>query len=165
MFSQHSVPSRFLVLIGDMTVSFAMLEMIIRALFRSMIQENQRVGQILAAQLSFNRLSAATLSLYRDRHGDDDDFDALQDLLGRAATIEQERNLITHSYWGARRDADTITRLKSTSGLRRGYQFQTEDYDDDKLRSFVDQIKVLAADISHLQAELIATGKAFDNPW
>ncbi len=89
----------------------------------------------------------------------------LKDLLRRAATIEQERNLITHSYWGARRDADTITRLKSTSGFRRGYQFQTEDYDDDKLRSFVDQIKVLAADIGHLQVQLIATGKAFDNPW
>lgn len=160
----HPVPDHLLVRIGDMTVSFAVLESMIQVLFSSLIREHQRVGQILGAQLSFERLSAATISLYRDRHGDDADFDTLQDLLRRAAAVEQERNLITHSFWGAGRNADTITRMKITSRFKGGYQFRSEDYDDDKLRLFVDKIKVLAYDIQQLYGDLIDRGKAVSNP-
>ncbi|OLC43860.1 MAG: hypothetical protein AUH75_02180 [Gemmatimonadetes bacterium 13_1_40CM_4_65_7] len=68
-----------------MTVSFALLENQIQSLLGALIREHQRVGQIVSSQLSFAKLRATVISLYLDRHGDDDDFKALRELINRAA--------------------------------------------------------------------------------
>ena len=163
--NQHPVPKALLELIGDMTVSFAILEFMIQGLFGSLIREHQRVGQILSAQLPFPRLLDATVSLYQDRHGEDSDYRQLKDLLRRAADIEQERNLITHSIWGASGAPDAITRIKITSRMKRGFQVRFEEYDAVKLRSFVDDIKTLDSEMLKLREDLIDKGKAVNAPF
>ena len=96
-----------------MTVSFALLVLEIQSLIGSLIKEHQRIGQIITAELSFRNLRALLVSLYLERHGEDDDFTGLRDLMKSAAQMEGKRNQITHSIWGAGKDADTITRIKN----------------------------------------------------
>src|SRR5262249_19904395 len=45
------VPERVLARIGDITVSFAVLEMTIQGLAASQLQESQRIGQIITAEI------------------------------------------------------------------------------------------------------------------
>jgi hypothetical protein len=70
---QHPVPVQLLARIGDITVSFALLESTIQTLAGSQLQEHQRIGQIITAELSFRNLRALVTSLYRERHGEDAD--------------------------------------------------------------------------------------------
>src|SRR5262245_45656451 len=55
---KHPVPDAHLARIGDITVSFALLENSVQSLMGSLLNEHQRVGQIIAAELSFTRIKA-----------------------------------------------------------------------------------------------------------
>src|SRR5262245_40400051 len=120
---QHPVPATLLVHIGDITVSFALLESEIQTLIGSFLQEHQRIGQIIKAELAFKNLRALAISLYRERHGEDAGFGALRKLMKRAAAAEEKRNQITHSLWAAGDTKDTITRIKTTAKENRGMHF------------------------------------------
>jgi len=144
---QHPVPNEHLKHIGDITVSFAMLESVIQFFTWMLFADNQRIGQIVTSELSFNKLRALLISLYLERYREDDDFKTLRSLMQRAAAAEEKRNQITHSMWGAGGDADTITRIKTTAKEKHGFRFHDENISSEKLSSFVIEIKGLASEI------------------
>lgn len=112
---QHTVSNPHLILIGDITVSFALLEMAIQSLIGSLIAEHQRIGQIITAELSFKNLRALAISLYLERNGEDEDYRKLKSLMNKAGKIEATRNNIIHSIWAAGKDKDCIARIKTTA--------------------------------------------------
>jgi hypothetical protein len=158
---QHPVPDEHLKHIGDMTVSFAVLESVIQFLTWMLFNDRQRIGQIVTAELSFNRLRALLISLYLERYGEDDDFKTLRSLLQRAAVAEEKRNQITHSVWGAGDDADTITRIKTTAKEKHGIKFHHESVSSGDLSTFVIEIKALASEIQDFSISLAKQGKPF----
>jgi len=147
-----------------MTVSFALLESEIQGLLRALIREHQRLGQIVASQLSFSKLRATVISLYLDRHGEDDDFKTLKQLMNRAGTVEQERNRLTHSIWGAGNGPDDITQMKITCREKHGYEFHSAQWDEAKFIEFNEGIKELAGAFVVLHMELLRKGKLINNP-
>ncbi len=161
---QHPVPDQHLRSIGDITVSFALLESIIQSLVGSMLNDPQRIGQIITAELSFKNLRALMISLYIERHGrEDSDFEELKGLMTRAGQIEDKRNQITHSIWGAGKDADTITRIKTTAKEKHGIRFCFEDVSYGYLSDFATEIKVLAGEIQTYWIHLVEKGKAIND--
>ncbi|MFC3151283.1 hypothetical protein ACFOEK_09625 [Litoribrevibacter euphylliae] len=161
---QHSVPDNHLKSIGDITVSFALLEFQLQSLIRSQLNERQRIGQIITAELSFKGLKALLVSLYIERHGKDDaDFEKLKTLINRAGQAEEKRNQITHSIWGAGKDADSITRIKTTAKEKHGIRSQFEDVSSGDLEAFAIEIKELAHEIQNFLIYLIKNGKAINS--
>jgi hypothetical protein len=152
--TQHPVPVVLLTHIGDITVSFALLEGQIQFLVAGLIGRPQRVGQILGSYLSFSNLRAAAISLYLDRHGEDADFATLKDLMVRSGKIEEERNRITHSMWGAGGTPSTAARLKITARESRGFHFESDLYDETRLASFASEVKKAASDIMRFTLKL-----------
>jgi hypothetical protein len=61
----------------------------------------------------------------------------------RAAKIEEERNNITHSFWGAGEVPGTIKRLKITAQVKRGLYFDNKVYDEKMLNDFAVSIRQL----------------------
>jgi len=161
---KHPVPSQLLEHIGDITVSFAMLEGVIQGLVGPMINEHQRVGQIITAELSFKNLRALAISLYLERHGEDDDFGDLRELMKRAGQTEQARNRITHSVWAAGKTPDTITRVKTTAKEKHGVQFKFEQLGASDLAEVAEEARALAFDIQKFMIKLIDEGKAINSP-
>jgi hypothetical protein len=157
--SQHPVPDEHLKHIGDMTVSFAMLEMLIEFFVVMFFPHKYRIGEIATAELSFKKLRALLTSLYLAHFGEDEGFQKLRDLMRRAATVEGRRDQITHSVWGAGAEVDTITRTKATTKQKHGLRFQFEEVTSEDLASFVCEIKALAAEISNFRLSL--AGKPF----
>lgn len=161
---QHAVPDQHLKAIGDITVSFALLESQIQTLIGSMLNERQRIGQVITAELSFKNLKALMISLYLERHGKEDaDFETLKKLMNAAGTLEEKRNQITHSLWAAGKDADTITRIKTTAKEKHGIRFQFEEVSADALDAFAAEIRHLAEDIQKYWIRLIENGKAIND--
>jgi hypothetical protein len=158
------VPSKLLVHIGDITVSFALLELNLQSLIGSFIAEHQRLGQIITAELAFRNLRALVISLYKDRHGEDDDFTQLRTLVQRCADLEETRNQIIHSVWGAGGTPDSITRIKTTAKEKHGIRFHFEQVTEADLAQVAADIKLLANDILRFQLKLLEAGKAMNNP-
>ena len=161
---KHPVPEEHLKYIGDIMVSFALLESQIQTLIGSLIAEHQRVGQIITAELSFKNLLALAISLYLERHGEDDDYLKLKSFMSQAGNIEGTRNNITHSIWGAGNDKDHITRIKTTAKQKRGLKFQFEKLSAQDLNDFAQKTLQLAQEIQSFWLELVKNGKAINNP-
>ena len=161
---RHPVPEKLLVHIGDITVSFALLEGTIQFLIGSLIREHQRIGQIIVAELTFKNLRALAISLYKEQHGEDADFSTLRDLMKRAARAEETRNQITHSVWAAGDTVDTVTRIKTTAKEKRGIHFSFEQVGERDLADFTLELKTVAERILALHVKLINEGKALNNP-
>ncbi len=145
---EHPVPEPILARIGDVTVSFALLENTINMLASFQLREGHRVANIITAELSFRGVRALVANLYRERHGDDDpDFPTLLALLRRAADLEQQRNIIIHSLWAAGGDAVSVTRIKTTAKEKAGLRFDFEAVTANDLKALADSILQLAHDI------------------
>jgi hypothetical protein len=160
---QHPVPDEHLKHIGDITVSFALLESGLQGLAQSLLGAGQRLGQIVTAELSFKALRALTVSLYLQRNGEDENFTALRELIKTAADVEEQRNQITHSLWAAGADASSITRIKTTAKEKHGIRFHFENVTSNQLAEFARDIKLLAHEIQKFLFLLMTTGKATNN--
>jgi hypothetical protein len=161
---KHPVPENHLKAIGDITVSFALLESHIQNLIGSLIYEHQRIGQIITAEVSFKNLRALLISLYLERHGEDDDFIKLREYMKRAGQAEDKRNQITHSVWAAGKDKDHITRIKTTAKEKHGIRFKFEEVSAETLFTFAKEIKVLAEELLKFELDLLSRHKIVNNP-
>lgn len=157
---KHPVPDEHLKHIGDITVSFALLENCIQTLAQSLLGAGQRLGQVVTAELSFKALRAMTVSLYLRQNGEDEHLEAFRELIRRAADAEEKRNQITHSLWAAGAEADSITRIKTTARERHGIRFHFENVTSRQLAEFAQEIKVLANDVHSFWFLLVQSGKA-----
>jgi hypothetical protein len=160
VFLQHPVPEEHLKHLGDITVSFALLESCLQNLAHSLLGSGQRLGQIVTAEISFKALRALTVSLYLERNGEDQNLDQFRDLMKRAAQAEEKRNQFTHSLWAVGNDLASITRIKATAKESHGIRFQFENVTNKELAEFAREIKVLAQDIQVFWISLIQQGKA-----
>ena len=158
---QHVVPDNLLRHIGDITVSFQLLETSIRHLIWPLIvkDQEQRIGQIITSEIPFRTLRSLAVSLYRERHGEDDDFANLCKLMNRAKELEGKRNQITHSMWGAGDTSTEVVRIKATAKEKRGLHFDYEHLDERTLASVATEMKRLAGDIWICEFGLRKAGK------
>ncbi len=140
----HFVPPAILVQIGDMTVSFALLEFEMRKVFIYLVNQSAHVGEILGSYLSFSNLRAAIISLYKERFGEDALYSDLRVLVSEAQKIEEERNTITHSLWGAGANRFLAQRIKITAREKKGLKIQLKPYSEDDLSAFYQRIRELS---------------------
>jgi len=157
---QHPVPAEHLQHIGDITVSFALLENGLQMLVHSLLGAGQRLGQIVTAELSFKAILALAVSLYLQRNGEDVMFKTFRELINRASEVEGRRNQIIHSLWAAGSNSSNITRVKTTAKERTGLRFQFENVTSAQLGEFAQSIKVLAHDLQSFWIGLLEAGKA-----
>ena len=156
---QHPVPKDVLTAIGDMTVSFALLEMTIQTLAESLISNRQRIGQIVTSELPFPRLVTLTRALYLEGHSQDADYPTLDRLLREADKVYSERNLVIHSLWATGSSPDSATRVKFTARDRGGFTAKFREVDARAVQEQVEGIKSLARQFQAFWVHLVETGK------
>lgn len=160
----HSVPESTLIQIGDISVSFSLLESIIQLLAGSLISHELRIGQIVSAELSFRNLRALTISLYLERFGEDNEVTKIKDLMKRAGRIEDKRNQIIHSLWIVGIDEDHVTRIKGTAKEKHGFKIQEQDMNSSELREIADEIKQLSKDMQDFLVQQYIRKQDFNFP-
>lgn len=131
----------------------------------SLIREHQRIGQIITVELSYKQLRALTVSLYLERHGkDDDDYATLRKLLVRARQVEEQRNRIAPSVWGAAGPDGKVFRLKATAKEGSGFRHSAEELSEADLAAVAKEIREVAEGLQRFHFRLIESGKAINNP-
>lgn len=161
---QHPVPPRLLVHIGDITVSFALLEQSLQMLIGSLITDHQRIGQIITAELAFRNLRALAISLYKERHGEDADYRTLRALMNHAGKLEEKRNQLTHSIWAAGKTKETIARVKMTAKEKHGFRSTLQEVGEAYLSAIATELKELAGDVLGFMLGLLEKGKVVNCP-
>lgn len=148
--------------IGRVTVRWAELEDALGLLVVSLLNDFQRYTRVVATGLSYGALVNLVSSLYLERHGSDDDYDRLRQLLGRADAVEQRRNQIVHSTWRSAGTPHVVTRIKTTARRKHGYKTDVENLNAADFRAISDEISGVKNDLVALARSLIDRGKAFN---
>ncbi|MGV3598046.1 MAG: hypothetical protein ACO1PI_09265 [Bacteroidota bacterium] len=156
---KHPVPEKHLVQIGDLVVSFALLEEQLKQLVSLFMPWDE--SKIVTAELSFKALRALVLSLFLKKLGENDnDFIKIKAFIRRAGKIEETRNKIMHSLWAAGEDMDYITRIKATAKEGKGFQYRFEKISIKYLSDFVETIQNLAGEIQVFYIDKITGDRA-----
>lgn len=151
----HGVSSEHLLQIGDITVSFALLEFQFRKLAESLLDDHPKIAMVITAELSFKSLRSLIKCLYKEKYGMGEDYEKIKKFNTRALKIEEERNKITHSFWGVGNKINTITRLKITAKEKKGFNFYTEQVSITELSNISEKIKELSFEVYLLWAKFM----------
>ncbi|MBN3761162.1 hypothetical protein [Burkholderia sp. Ac-20365] len=142
--------------IGDITVSFTMLESVVQSLVHTLLGLKATKGQAVTAELSFKNLRALAASLYIERHGAGPKTVDFAKLIQRIRSVEEQRNQITHSVW-AGNDAGQIVRIKTTAKEGRGVEMKHHEVTVSDLTKISTEIKRLASEVQSIRLRLAAT--------
>jgi hypothetical protein len=110
----------FLLALGRVTANFSILEGEITFFTCSLISRDQRLGQIITAELSFRARVALLSAAFRHRVQDQTLIDELEALLDRAHHVEEKRNIPLHSNGVPARRRTTATGSKPRPRRGRG---------------------------------------------
>ena len=143
----HGLSDEFLIELGDVMVSFALLEHEMRNLAAKLIGVDDGITSIVTNQLTFADLRDSLGSLWRERGELRVSEMALKELLKRAEAVEAERNRIVHSIWALSEKTGNPVRIK-VRVRKKGRDVQVEDYDAERLRGFAQSLQLLAYDFS-----------------
>jgi hypothetical protein len=152
---QHPVPDKLLTRIGDVTVSFALLEGIIHTLIGYLVGGSQHLGIVLLNYVAFRNLPAAAKAVYKVRYGEDANYSELETLMSGLDSINTRRNAITHSTWGAGNGPNSISRIKSKVHINRGLEFDFEQMAESNFKDFTNDMLTLADEIQLFYIKLL----------
>jgi hypothetical protein len=134
------IPAQHLQAIGLITVNFAKLENAVEWFIWSLMGQNENIGLIITAELSFRNLVALLSSLSKAKINDTEVLIELDKALKKALEAEQKRNTILHSLWGQGQTRDTVTRIKKTAKISKGLQHQVEEMTAEDITSIANFI-------------------------
>lgn len=104
------------------------------------------------------------LSLYRARHGEDEDYLKICRLVGEADNLQQQRNLVMHSIWRSAGAPLVVTRIKQTAKRKTGYNTQLENWDLEKFTNVTEGLRKTSKALADVYNELVEKGKIYENP-
>ncbi len=152
---QSAIRKELLEPIGLISVNFGMLESGLEFFIWILISKNQRIGQIVTAQLSYKKLVDVFSSLFRELVKDNQYYDEFEDIRKRLHKAEEIRNAIIHSRWGASRQQNSSLRIKTTATSKKGIEFKHETISLEEIKNIADNIAILASDLSDLLFKII----------
>jgi hypothetical protein len=124
------LPDEYLARIGHVVLSFERLEKNMAVWLTLFISTDVFVGIIVTSEVGFRELVRLFKAIYIHLYKEDQDFEALKNLLERAKKAKKLRDQVVHSgytHMGDRTDkSNHITRFKVTAKESKGYQRQFE---------------------------------------
>jgi hypothetical protein len=152
---QHSIPNEHLMQIGDITVSFALLEFVMKSIVGNLLSKDIQIGEIITSEMPFKGIRVLALSLYIKKYGKDEEYNNLNRLMKLTSKIEERRNQIMHSMWAVGKDTNHIVRIKSSSKESKGLQYKVEEMSEMDLKATAIEIQGVAGDLSRFWLTLL----------
>lgn len=133
--------------LGNMQMAFQELENGLIIVLASLVDLNDdRVGVIMATQLSFRRVAAVLDALCRHRTQNPELISQMESLLSESCRLEEERNKYAHSFYDLREIAGeriTYERMKNRIKSRKGYSPDYDMLDTAKVDALSDRFRIL----------------------
>ncbi|MBC8489357.1 MAG: hypothetical protein H8D45_25320 [Bacteroidetes bacterium] len=154
-----AIPNKHLMVIGRITVNFALLESSISMGIWKLIGagQEQDFGKIITSELSFKNLVALFSSLFNYLVKDQSSIDQLKNLIKDAMEAEKKRNIITHSLYVGDKKKSEVIRIKTTAKIHKGLKYQLESLTVNELNEIADFIAEVTANIQSFVSRIKLT--------
>ena len=141
--------------LGEMTASFASLESEVSQLIWILLGDDPKVGQIVTVQLSFQRQLDLLGALFKHKFPDSQAALELDQILAGISTVEQKRNVLTHSQFILGTAPDSLFRYKATAKRSPGLKNQFERLMVTNITEVTDQLNQLANELYEFQGRYL----------
>jgi len=145
-----SIDQSLLKPIGLVTVNFSMLEGNLKFFIGILINSEQRLGQIITANLNFRQLIDLFGALYKFRIEDEvllKKYEKLRILLEEA---NDRRNTLIHSQWASGKKPGESTRFKTLARAKKGLMLKLECISMKDISELAELIAKVASDVHDL---------------
>ncbi len=149
----------FLSELGRVTYHFQHLEIAFVFLTTSLINEDQKIGQICLSKQSFKQLCTKMENLFRYKIDDEASIENLADMVKRARKLEVKRNTLIHSFYlSDKLEAEgNITRAKFLINRKR-FRTDFQDVTAEDIREVSDHLASLFNEFLEFLSEVHRTG-------
>jgi len=143
--------------IGRICMAFQELEELVSCLIGRLISDDNQLGTIITAELSFRRKLGLLYSLYLYRTATSEPL-AFKKLLARLHRAEERRNTILHSYWVKSPVCGMLIRYKHTAKSAKGFVNHVEDLEPERIEAIAADIRSVADDlVLHFDKAFLST--------
>jgi len=150
MMGTENMDENFIKSVGLLTLNFAHLEFCLRLFAGSQFGVKYPLNEIILSELSFKQLLNISAGIYKELEADTEKLDKFNQILKDSFALEQQRNTITHSFYGQNRDLKIIVRKKISSKGKKGFIEQTEIINADTVNKISEQINETSIELAKL---------------
>jgi len=150
MMGTENMDVNFIKSVGQLTLNFAHLEFCFRLFAGSQFGVKYPLNEIILSELSFKQLLNISAGIYKELEADTVKLDKFNQILKDSFALEQQRNTITHSFYGQNRDLKIIVRKKNSSKSKKGFIEQTEIINADTVNKIAEQINETSIELAKL---------------
>jgi hypothetical protein len=144
--------------IGRICMAFQELEEIVSCLIGRLISDDNQLGAIITAELSFRNKLGLLSSLYLYRAATPKPSKAFKTLLARLHRAEERRNTILHSYWVKSRVCGMLIRYKYTAKSAKGFVPSIQELEPERIEAIAVETRLVADDlILHFDKAFLST--------
>lgn len=136
-----NMDDNFIKSVGRLTLNFAHLEFCFRLFAGSQFGIKYPLNEIILSELSFKQLLNISAGIYKKLEFDTERLDKFNQILKNSYIMEQQRNTITHSFYGYNEKTKIIVRRKNSSKGKKGFKEQEEIINAETVNKIAEQIK------------------------
>jgi hypothetical protein len=148
------VSDAHLIALGRITADFSQLEDELCRLIWHLLDRDERLGQIVTAELPFKGLINLAGALARYRTSNAATLEEVEAALKSAIKVEQERNTIVHSTWFSHGAEAEVSRTKLTAKREHGRRVQFEMVTSDAIEQAATHIAEATFSVMQLYAKM-----------
>jgi len=137
----EKMDDNFIQSVGLLTLNFAHLEFCFRLFAGSQFGIKYPLNEIIVSELSFKQLLNISSGIYKELEADTEQLKEFNQILKNSFVLEQQRNRITHSFYGHHEKKKIIIRRKNSSKGKKGFREQEETIDADTIYKIAEQME------------------------
>jgi len=150
MMGTENMDENFIQSIGLLTLNFAHLEFCFSLFAGSQFGIKYPLNEIVVSELSFKQLLNISSGIYKELETDSKRLDKFNQILKESFVLEQQRNTITHSFYGHNENTKIIIRRKNSSKGKKGFKDEEEIINSDTVNEIAQQMKATSAELIKL---------------
>jgi len=152
-FGTQGFSEEFTSSVGKLTLNFAHLEFMFTMFAGMHMNTGYPFNELVLSELSFRQLINVSVGLHELLEPSNDQRERFKEIVKRATLLEQERNKITHSFYGQTKNK-AIVRHKNVTRIKSGYRQQRQEITANDILNIANKIEELGFDLGDLIYEI-----------
>ena len=146
----ESLDENFVKSVGRLTLNFAHLEFCFMLFAGSQLGTRQPLNQIVISELSYKQLLNISAGIYNAIETNQEQLSKFNQILKDSFLLEQQRNTITHSFYGYNEKTKIIVRRKNTTKGKKGFREQEEVINAETVNKIADQMNETSIELKKM---------------
>ncbi|MGK4568579.1 hypothetical protein [Flavobacterium sp. 3HN19-14] len=140
--------------VGKLTLNFAHLEFMFSMFAGMHMNTGYPYNELVLSEFSFRQLVNVSVGLHDLFEPTKDERLRFKEIVKQATLLEQQRNTITHSFYGMHEKSKTIVRHKNVTRAKGGYRQHREEITADAILCIAYNIEEISFTLGELIYEI-----------